>query len=64
MEVVLKELWIEAFEQLVTEYLEANPNSSDAEAEAWAEANTQERYIDIVSSRIDQAFSAHKDSMI
>jgi len=56
-----KELWIEAHEQLIEEYLEKHPDASWAEASKAVEDKTQDRFADNFASMIDAARQRAKD---
>jgi hypothetical protein len=59
----MKELFIEAHEELVTEYLEAHPDASEQEAyDATADA-ADERFKDKLGLLTDRAMQAHKDGV-
>jgi len=59
----MKELWIAAHEELITEYLEAHPEATEAEAyEATTDA-VDDRFRDNLGALTDRAWQAHKDGV-
>lgn len=50
-----KHLWIEAYEELRAEYLDANPQATDDEAERYAEDRADERAAERLAEEIDDA---------
>ncbi len=49
-----KELWIQAYEELVGEYLDDHPGATEEQAEAFAEGMAYSRSQDNLADRIDQ----------
>jgi len=60
---VMKELWIAAHEELITEYLEAHPEATEAEAERATEDAAYTRMQSKYEDMIDRAWQAHKDGV-
>lgn len=56
----MKELFIEAHEELVAEYMEAHPNASELEAYDATEYAVQSRYQDKLGDMIDAAHDRAK----
>ncbi len=50
----MKEFWIQAYEELVEEYLENHPGASEAQAEAFAEDGAQDRMADNIADICDR----------
>lgn len=57
----MKELFIEAHEELMAEYLETHPNASELEAYDATEYAVQSRYQDKLGDMIDAAHDRMKD---
>lgn len=58
-----KEMFIDAHEQLIEEYLEAHPDATEAEAlEAITDEKIDARYRDNFADRVDAAKQRAKDS--
>lgn len=57
----MKELFIQAHEELITEYLGAHPNATEAEAYEATEDAIDERFRDKMGDLTDRAMQAHKD---
>ena len=55
-----KEGYIDAFEELIGEYLDKHPNANDEQAEAFAEGMVWERYQDNLADLIDQVNDERK----
>ncbi len=56
-----KEAYIDAFEELVGEYLDKHESATDEQAEAFAEGMVWERYQDNLADLIDQANEYRKE---
>lgn len=56
-----KELWASAFEELATEYLEANPEATWDEADAYAAERVEDRAANNMAAMIDFAWRLHRD---
>lgn len=57
-----KDLWIAAHEELIEEYLEANPDATEAEAVEATVARVDDRYADNIGGMIDRARDMMRDS--
>ncbi len=60
----MKELFIAAHEELITEYLEAHPEATEAEAYDVTADAADERFRDNYADMIDRAWQAHKDGVL
>ncbi len=50
-----KEIWIEAFDELIEKYLEEHEDATDEEAQAYAEKQIDQVYADNIGDMIDAA---------
>jgi hypothetical protein len=57
----MKELFIEAHDELITEYLEAHPDASERDAYAATAHAADERFREKLGDLTDRAMQAHKD---
>jgi hypothetical protein len=58
---VSKELWINAHDELIAEYLEAHPEATEAEAIEATVARVDDRYADNIGDMIDRARDLAKE---
>jgi hypothetical protein len=58
---VVKNIFIEAHEELIAEYLDAHPSATEQEAYDLTVDAAHERMTDILSERIDAAHDRMKD---
>ncbi len=56
-----KEAYIDAFDELVQEYIEKHGDTNEQAAEAYAERNAWERYQNNLADLIDQANDQRKE---
>jgi len=57
----MKELFIEAHEELIAEYLDAHPNATEQQAYDLTVDAALDRMTDMLSDRIDAAHDRMKD---
>ena len=50
----MRDWFIDAYEQLVEEYLDKHPNATEAEAEAWADERAYERMRENLADMADR----------
>jgi hypothetical protein len=62
--IMSKELFIEAHEQLIEEYLEKHPEATEAEAYEKTTDHIQDRYADNFGSRIDYLRMLQKEGKL
>lgn len=60
----MKEIWIEAHDELITEYLEAHPEATEQEAYDATVDAIDDRFRSNLGDMTDRAWQAHKDGRI